>query len=254
MIVLIGAKGFVGSAFARWCEANGREFLGVDVDNYQDCIGTECDLLVNANGNSRKPLANQDPLLEFQMSVESVLKTTVDFKFKKYLHLSTCDVYAHTETPEGNREADHPEPSKMSRYGFHKYLAEQYVRYSASDWVIFRLGGMVGPNLRKNAVYDVLHGGPVWLDPASELQFMHTDEVASVALELAETVSGEVVNLCGKGVVSVRQMMEWAGGEVPVSPNSPKVRYEINTERVNGYREITRSAETVKRFIEGNRK
>jgi nucleoside-diphosphate-sugar epimerase len=249
MIFIIGANGFVGSAFVRWAEANGREYKAITRENYADMKGSSCDVLINANGNSRKPLAQKDPLLDFQMSVETVVKSTLDFKYGIYILLSSCDVYSHVSTPVGNRENDPIDVKQVSRYGFHKLTAEQYVQYGAPRWVVFRLGGMVGPGLKKNAVYDVLHGGPVWLDPASELQFMHTDEVAATAMSLCEGQTGNTINLCGTGVVSVGQMMDWAGGPVQVNPGSPTVRYEINTDLLNSLIRVSSSAETVKQFI-----
>lgn len=253
MIYVIGANGFVGGAFVRHCEKLSLPHVGITRQNCDDFKGTRCDLLVNANGNSRKPLATSDPLLDFQLSVESVVKSTLDFKFEKYMFLSSCDVYSHFATPEGNRESDEIDVSKVSRYGFHKLTAERYVQYSAKNWIVFRLGGMVGPGLKKNAVFDVTHGGPVWLDPESELQFMRTEEVAAIAMKLAESHSGKVVNLCGTGVVSVKQMMEWHGAQVPVSPGSPKVRYEINTDLLQSLTSVSSSADAVKAFIEAAR-
>lgn len=250
MIFVIGANGFVGSAFMRWATSQGREAVGLTRQNYDEFKGAECDLLVNANGNSRKPLANEQPLLDFEMSVESVVRSTIDFKFRKYVFLSSCDVYSHVATPEGNDESSVIDPNKLSRYGFHKLLAERYVQFAAPDWMIFRLGGMVGPGLKKNAVFDVLKGGPLWLDPASELQFLSTDEVAATAMALAERLSGEVINLCGQGVVSIRQMIEWHGTEVPVNPGSPRVRYEVNTDKLRSIASVSSSADAVRAFIE----
>ncbi len=252
MIYVIGANGFVGGAFVRWCEGAGKPFVGLSRSNYDQFVGSSCELLVNANGNSRKPLATQDPLFDFQMSVESVVKSCVDFKFDKYMFLSSCDVYSYFETPVGNAESDAIDLSKVSRYGFHKLNAERYVQYAASDWLVLRLGGMVGPGLKKNAVYDVVNGGPVWLDAASELQFMHTDDVASIAMSLASTQSCKDINLCGTGVVSVQQMMEFHGKAVPVNPGSPRVRYEINTDLLQSLVTVPLTIDTVKAYIEGH--
>lgn len=250
MIYIIGANGFVGSAFVRWCEEQGQPYVGLTRENYNEHVGTACDVLVNANGNSRKPLATQYPLKDFQMSVESVVKSCIDFKFEKYMFLSSCDVYSYFATPEGNRESDPIDLSNVSRYGFHKLSAERYVEYAAKDYIIFRLGGMVGPGLKKNAVYDVTHGGPVWLDAGSELQFMLTDDVASIAMSVGAQQSGRAINLCGTGVISVQQMMDFYGKPVPVNPGSPKVRYEINTDLLQSLVTVPSTIETVRAYIE----
>lgn len=251
MILILGGGGFVGSAFVRYCEREGLEFAAIGRENYAQFVGTECDLLINANGNSRKPLSVKEPLTDFQMSVESVVRSTLDFKARKYVFLSSCDVYHYTETPIGNEETTPIDLDKVSRYGFHKHLAEQYVQFACDSWLVLRLAGMVGPGLKKNAIYDILNGGPLWLDPESELQFMHTDEVARHAFSLANTLDRDVVNLCGSRVVSLKDAMTWHGTEVSVTPNSPKVRYEVNNAKLRGLVQVTDSAQTVKDFIQG---
>ncbi|MBU4461359.1 MAG: NAD-dependent epimerase/dehydratase family protein, partial [Verrucomicrobia bacterium] len=63
--LVLGAKGFVGSAIAAEAARRGWRVVAVDKEEYAAAVGTSCDLLVNANGNSRKYLAAQDPKLEF---------------------------------------------------------------------------------------------------------------------------------------------------------------------------------------------
>ena len=252
MIFLIGGRGLVGSAFARQCEAQGLPYAILDRESYPIYRGRSCRLLINANGNSRKPLAVSDPLADFDASVRSVRASLVDFQFERYVHLSSCDVYPDCSSPETTQESVAPDISRQSPYGFHKYLAEQCVQHAAADWQIFRLGGFVGPGLKKNAIFDILHGGPLWLDPASELQFLHTDDAARIVLQLAHSGPGrEVFNLCGKGTVALSDVMASTGLEVPVKPNSPRVRYAVSIEKLNRLAEIPDTRSTVLRFCAG---
>ena len=125
--------------------------------------------------------------------------------------------------------------------------------HGAQRWSVLRLGGHVGPGLWKNPVYDVLRSGRLWLHPDSELQFLHTDDVARIALDLVDDgVQGEVVNVCGKGTVRLQDVMDWASTEVTVEPDAPRVRYEVATEKLSGRLTIPDSRETVRRFIERN--
>lgn len=250
MVFLIGGRGLVGSAFARVLEASKQPFVIVDRANYAEHQGQHCSLLINANGNSRKPLATKDPMADFDASVRSVRSSLVDFHFERYLHLSSCDVYADCSSPAATSEDQLLDPAGQSPYGFHKHLAEQCVRHAAKDWLIFRLGGFVGPGLKKNAIYDILHGGPLWLDAASELQFLHTDDAARLALEIAGLgVTREVINLCGKGVVSLKEVMERTEIYVGVNPGSPRVRYDVNIEKASRWVKIPETRETVLNFV-----
>jgi nucleoside-diphosphate-sugar epimerase len=251
MIFLIGGAGFVGSAFARVMERRGMEFHILEKDTYADYIGQSCDLLINANGNSVKMLGARDPLRDFEASVRSVRASLADIRAARYVHLSSCDVYPDCSAPELTREERVIEPARQSPYGFHKYLAEECVRHAGSRWLIFRMGGFVGPGLRKNAIYDILHGGPLWLDPESELQFLNTESCAEIVLEMAaRDIEGEIFNLCGAGVVRLREVMEAAGRpDIPVSPGSARVRYDVATAKLAGYVALPSTRETVLKFV-----
>ena len=51
--------------------------------------GMHFDAIVNANGNSKKYLAEQDPQLDYEMSVESVSRSLADFRFETYVFISS---------------------------------------------------------------------------------------------------------------------------------------------------------------------
>ncbi|MCZ2147291.1 MAG: NAD-dependent epimerase/dehydratase family protein [Bryobacterales bacterium] len=251
MIFILGGHGLVGSAFARVCETEGREYAILDRTTYRDYVGQRCDVFVNANGNSRKPLAKQYPMADFDASVRTVRASLVDFRFGRYVHLSSCDVYADCSSPEVTREEQTPDVAAQSPYGFHKYLAEECVRHAAGDWLIFRLGGFVGPGLKKNAIFDILHGGPLWLDAGSELQFLHTEDAARIMLGLADGEgSREVFNLCGRGTIALSEVLAHTGREVAVTPGSPRVRYEVSIEKIRRRVEVPETRAAVLSFVD----
>ncbi len=250
MIYIIGGNGFVGSAVARACRRKGMEYQVLSHDTIDQFTGTSCDILINANGNSKKFMADRAPLWEFDASVRSVRASLADIHAKRYIHLSSCDVYPDCSTPDSTNENQIIDITKQSAYGFHKYLAEQCVMRYAPEWLIFRMGGFVGPGLKKNAIYDILHGGPLWLDPRSELQFIHVDTAADIIVELSLSGrSHEIYNLCGTGVISIDEALAAAGSGMRCEKGSPVVRYEVNTERLTDIRKIPESRQTVLEFI-----
>lgn len=255
MIFIIGGKGFVGSAFVRVCEATGRRYAVITRQNYQEFIGRKCDVLINADGNSKKFLAEKDPMFDFDASVRTVRASLIDFKYDCYVYLSSCDVYPDCSSPATTSEAQEIDVSRQSPYGFHKYLAEQCVRHAAKKWLIIRFGGFVGPGLKKNPIYDILNGGPLWLDPESELQFIHTDQAAKIVLNLLDQgIFNDVFNICGRGVVKLHEIMDWIGRQVPVQPGSPRVRYEVNINKILTLTEIPETRSTVVDFIQAELK
>jgi nucleoside-diphosphate-sugar epimerase len=237
MIFLLGGAGFVGSGFARELERAGRPFEIITRQNYDQFVGRNCELLINANGNSSKLLGRTDPKAEFRASVLSVRDSLVDFSFGTYMYLSTGDVYPASPSSEHTAEASDIDIATQSHYGFHKYLAEQCVRHSAARWLIIRQGGFVGPGMKKNAVFDVLHGDKTWVHPDTRFQYIHTDDSARACLALVdEGAINDVYNVTARGSISVREVMELSGRIVAGPDDVAPTTFEIS---------ITKAAELV---------
>lgn len=218
-VVVIGAGGFVGSAFVRHL-ASRRDVDLVQVTRatYAAHRGTASDVVIDASGNAVKFLADRDPLADVDRSVVQRVRTLVDFPATLQVHVSSVDVYHDLTSPATTGEDAVIDLSRQSRYGFHKYLAELAVRHYAARWLIVRLAGMVGPGLKKNPVYDILHGQPLRIHPDSRYQFLHTDTVASLAWHLcASGCEGVTVNVCGDGVISPREIAGMAGRALDLS-------------------------------------
>jgi len=252
MHFILGGKGFIGSAFVRYCQAKGIDHAVITRENYPAYVGRSCDVFVNANGNSSKVLAERDPMADFDASVRSVRQTLLDFRIGCYAHLSSCDVYQDCSSPLTSAEDRLDAPASLSKYGFHKRLAEQCVQHGAPNWLIFRLGGGVGPGLRKNAVFDILRGGPLWLDPESRLQFLPTDFIPeALAQAMAAARRNEVFNLCGDGVVSLREAIAWSGKPVAVNPGAPRVNYDVSVAKIKTIVRLPLTRESVRAYFQG---
>jgi len=104
VIYIIGGRGYVGSGFVRYCRARGLAHQVITRETYDEFAGTACDVLVNANGNSRKFLADRDPLAEFDQSVRSVAVSLSAFKAGVYVLISTGDVYDDPSSPATSGE------------------------------------------------------------------------------------------------------------------------------------------------------
>jgi nucleoside-diphosphate-sugar epimerase len=250
MIFVIGGNGFVGSGYVRHFLSRGLPVTVVDRSNYNQLIGAECDILINANGNSKKFLAKDDPKGEFQASVVSVRNSLVDFKFKKYVFLSTSDVYPDCSQIKLTREDTTLKLDEQSPYGFHKYVAELCVQHGAKDWLIVRQGGFVGQGMKKNTVYDVLYGEKLWVHPDSRFQFINTDDSARLVMELIDrNISNQVLNLTATGTISVKEIMHLADRTVPHDPSAKSVCYEISTEKVSQYLSLPNTFDSVQSFF-----
>lgn len=251
--IIIGSKGFIGATLVAEAAARGYAVTAVDLDTYAQHRGEEADLLINAAGNSRKFIDDQDPVRGYDLSVTSVMNVLHDFRYGLFLHLSSGAVYPSEGDPQQNNEHAPLDPAQMTRYGFHKWLAEQLVRHYAPQHLIVRLGGFVGPGLRKNAVYDLLTGSPLFVHPDSEFQYMDTRDLARALFDLCAPppLPDSPLNLSSRGVVSVRQIAEWAGVELPADTEDlPRTRAELNVDRAAHLLELPETAATVRQFID----
>ncbi len=252
MIFILGGKGFVGSAFARYCQSNDIQHEIIDTQNYDSYKDKSCDIFINANGNSSKVLSSKRPMEDFEMTVQTTRRSLLDFKFKKYVLISSCDVYTDYSNPAKNSEDSAIDVARQSTYGFHKHLAEECIRHGSQDWLIVRLGGMVGMGLKKNPIFDIINGGPLGVDSQSELQYMNTDDVARTVFKLIDSgLRREIFNICGKGLVKLQKLLDTYN--LKVNPNSPLVKYNINIEKIQKITPMPDSMETVMNFIKNVR-
>ncbi len=252
-VLLLGANGFVGSAFARYLGRHGVSFIGVTRQNYEEYLGCRAELLINAAGNSKKFLAKKKPMRGFEREVVSTMHSLFDFRCGRYLYLSSIDVYDDYAHTQHNHEAVEPAPSQLSEYGLFKYMSELHVRKFAPSWLILRLGGMVGEGLKKNSVYDLMHGEKVWVHPDSAYQYIATDAVAEIAMALVDGgTEGEVFNICGAGVISLRDIAEQLLG-VSVDEytwGESREYYEVNIEKISRLQKIGATREYVRGYLE----
>lgn len=252
MIYIIGGNGFVGSGIVRNCQKKGLAYAVVTRENCEALAKKPCHILINANGNSKKYMADRDPDWEFEASVTSVHRYLTIFSYDKYIQLSSCDVYPDCSDQFGTVEDAPLSPSRQSTYGFHKYMAEQCVMHFAKDWLIFRMGGFVGPGLKKNAIYDLLHGPQLWLSEDSRLQFISTDAAGDMILRLAlSDLSHEILNLCGEGTVRIGDVKERVGSTVSVNPEAKTVLYEVNIDKLSALEAVQRTETAVFDFVDG---
>ena len=256
MIYVIGKTGLVGSAICAYFEKKGIEYTGINRENYKQYIGGNADCLINANGSGLKSQANENPQLDFEKNVTSTVNYVFDFKYKTFIHISSIDVYSDPGSLEKTRE-DHPiEETKLIPYGFHKYLAESIVRRYCPRWLILRLGGLVGANLKKNPVYDWTHDKPFLISQESRLTFIHTETVAHIVEQLLRTqATNEIINVCSSDSIRLKdlaaihnfKMEEAAGNKPPVVQN-----YNINVGKLKKIFSLGTSRQYIEKYLKEN--
>ncbi len=251
---VLGGYGFVGSAICHEAEARGYRVVPIGRADYAQYAGSHCDLLVLAHGSSRKYLAWRDPSADFAASVGQVEAAMNDFRAKAHVLISSIDVYPDVSTPGACRESAQIDPSEVvSPYGRNKLLAEDCLRETAPEWMILRVGGLVGEGLKKNSVRDLLKGDPIWVHPDSGYQYLNSADLARILFDLREGGrTKEVYNVTGSGVITLREIAAWCPHAVlrPEYETLKREWYEVDLTRLQGVLSVPGTYATVRAFVE----
>jgi nucleoside-diphosphate-sugar epimerase len=253
MIFIIGGKGLTGSALVKYAENNDLEYKIIQKENKEDFFGKSCDLLIFANGNAVKFQANEDPLFDFHASISSIVEYIHKINYKQFILLSTVDVYNNKDSENyTNEECDIIE-TKLEPYGFHKYLAEKFVIKYCPNYLIFRLGGLVGEGLKKNPVYYyVKKNTKVTVSPKSQMNFINTRLVAeSIFTIINKGEKNEIFNLASKNSIEIEKIKKIINYESKFSDDASQniMNYIINTDKIQQFLNLSTSEESIKEYF-----
>lgn len=161
---LIGFTGFVGTTLLRQHHFDAL----YRSTNIADIAGQSYDTIICAGASAKKWVANKEPGADLE-SIEKLMSCLCEVKCKNFVLISTVDVF---KNPVGVDESSAVDETDLHPYGLHRRTLERFVEAKFTDHLIVRLPGLVGPGLRKNAVYDLLYGNNVdALESRSAFQF-----------------------------------------------------------------------------------
>ena len=161
---LIGYTGFVGSNLDQQMPFQHR-FRSNDIETI---AGQRFDLVVCAGVSAVKWLANQDPTRD-RAGIARLIEPLRSVRAERFVLISTVDVYPD---PRAVDEASPIDAERLAPYGRHRYELEQFVSAHFPRVLILRLPGLFGPGLKKNVIFDLLHGNRLdKINPASAFQY-----------------------------------------------------------------------------------
>lgn len=174
---LIGYTGFVGSNIAK----NMKFTNYYNSKNINDINGKKYDLVISAGIRAEKYLANNYPERDFEEIKKFLKKLRSVKKIEKLVFISTVDVY---KTPFNVDEDTRIIEKELHPYGKNRYFAEKYIQENFEDYLIVRLPGLFGVNLKKNFIYDMATKIPTML---IEIKFKEIldrlDNISKVKIE-----------------------------------------------------------------------
>lgn len=162
---LIGHTGFVGGTLGR---AHGFGTC-VNSSNVDTIRRRHFDLVVCAGVSAVKWLANKEPAADragIARLTDALAETTAD----EFVLISTIDVYP--DPAGGVDEAAVIDASHHHAYGRNRLELEAWVSARFARTRVIRLPALFGHGLRKNALYDLIHGNMVdSINPAGVFQW-----------------------------------------------------------------------------------
>ena len=146
---LIGYTGFVGSNIAAKSSFQGL----YNSKNIQSAYNTNPEILVYAGLPAEKFLANNDPESDMQ-KIQGAINNIKAINPKKLVLISTIDVYPFPNDVDEDSAID---KTDLLPYGFDRLYLEEFVVQNFEDYLIVRLPGLFGKNIKKNFIYDFIH-------------------------------------------------------------------------------------------------
>lgn len=167
---LIGHTGFIGSNLRR-------QFPFTDLYNSSNITqirGKSYDVVVCAGVSAAKWWANAHPE-EDRARIDALLDELLTIQAARVVVMSTVDVYPVIAGVDETFDC-HSRPNHA--YGTHRLHVEDVLRSRFSDVTVIRIGGVFGPGLKKNALYDLIHDNCLdAINPRSSFQYYNVSRL-----------------------------------------------------------------------------
>ncbi|WP_078543582.1 NAD-dependent epimerase/dehydratase family protein [Litchfieldia alkalitelluris] len=144
---LIGYTGFVGTNLDKSTVFQ-EKFNSKNIDSI---VNSEFGLVINSGVRAEKFLANKYPEKDLE-GIDNLVGILKKIKTKKFVHISTIDVYNNPLNVDENTTID---KTKCQPYGLNRLYLEEFVKEQFADYLIVRLPALYGKGLKKNFIYDM---------------------------------------------------------------------------------------------------
>src|SRR5205814_10734376 len=98
-------------------------------------------------------IANREPAAD-KRNLDTLMSHIETISCRRFVLISTVDVFVN---PRGVDENTTVDEVGLHPYGLHRRQLERFVIDRFAGALVIRLPGLVGPGLRKNALFDLLN-------------------------------------------------------------------------------------------------
>jgi hypothetical protein len=218
---LIGHTGFIGSNLAR-------QFAFSECYNSKNIggiRGREFDLLVCAGVSAVKWWANKNAD-EDRARIDSLIADLAEVRAKTVVVISTVDVYPLNSGVDESFDC-HSRPNHA--YGTNRLHFEDTLRERFADARIVRIGGVFGPGLKKNVIYDLLHDNCLeMIHPASSFQYYNVSRLWA-DLKRLEATDIRLINFVSEPIITGDIIARFFPGKAVGAKPAPEAHYDVRT-------------------------
>ncbi len=253
-ICIIGSQGLVGSQIYNSLKDNKKlKVYPVSRNNIDEFKDFKCDILINSNGSGNKGFCNVNPIESFKINCLSTYNYMNHFVPKRYILISTVDLYNSTSDLNKTKETVKIDASKLQVYGFHKFITENIIKQFYNDFLILRLPGLISSSLKKNSIFDIAHERNLFISKQSKLNFISTIEIANFINRFLFESPYDLVNLVASSSLSINDVIKIAGKQDFYksfqNSNLPLQDYNISSELINTFYEVKPSEYYVSQYF-----
>ena len=198
---VMGGEGLLGSSVIRLLKKKKETYKIITKKNYNIYKNKKCSVLINMNGNSSKYIANTFPKYDFYKSVMTVLNSIFDFKYNKYIYISSGDVYEKLNKTSESLKINCP----RNFYGKNKFLSELIVKFYCKNWLILRPGSIIGINAKKGLIFDLIKNKKVYSNINSSYSYLSSDTFAKILLRISKK-NNQIYNISGNGTINNKKL------------------------------------------------
>jgi len=217
---LIGYTGFVGSNLL-----NQQAFDACyNSSNISAIENKKYDQVICAGVSAVKWMANREPVQD-RKNIQGLIKHLKTIKTKKFILISTVDVYPNPINVDENSIIDF---EVCHAYGKHRLELESFIS-NEFDSVIIRLPGLFGTGLKKNIIYDFLNDNNIeQINPKGIFQFYSLDHLSN-DIENALKNNIKLLNISSEPT-SVQEIVNIClGHELQNNMDAPGITYDYKS-------------------------
>jgi len=191
-ICVVGHTGFIGQTVYSYF-INKYKTFGIN-SKTKKMPSEKFDVIINCAGNSKK-YSSEKNINKVILANKSIINNILKLKTKKIIHISSIDA---SFTPDNS-------------YTISKLNFEKLIKSYFSEATILRLGGLVGPGLKKNVVFDIKNNKNLFVTLDSIYNYISTKEVAKIIHKIIElNIHNKIINICSNNPISVQEIINEA--------------------------------------------